>query len=578
MRKFTSILLLLTLVGTLNAQTAVTDITSIVNGKVYNIVAERGTMGASATSRNAISTAKYKTADTSTDFFKWTIYKSEKGNYYIYNIGKEMFLGEQSTTKDASVPMSNIPAKVTFKATNKPATYPVMFKTTDNANCVINHSASFGEGLITWNGGWNDLNDTGNCHKILQLDEQLDDNILETIADVVTRYENAVVEDLTYTVSDIAGNQYSGAYRGYKDFSSPAFTGAFGYTLRDDAWDGSHYTATIDFAYPVSKVGGATNETLLAINSRYIRNVEDNYIKVQTTGVAPVDASCLWAIYPSFDNGAFTFAVMNISTGRYIYINDGATAGHNTKGKITLNENPTMFTLDSEKDFKVSGKNLYLSINSPSRDTDVWLGLHGNTHSGTDIAAGNLSQYTVAIGSAKYATFYAPVAVAVPDGVTAHTVAIDGDWAVLSSALTVIPAYTGVVLYSETPATYIFEVTASSGTVDNNALCGTVATAYVSEDAYVLSIKDGQVGFYKAEMNNDAKTAFLNNHHKAYLPMSAGAQDAPYYSFSFEGTTGIGNVQGADSEAVIYDLTGRRVQQVNKSGIYIVNGKQMLVK
>jgi hypothetical protein len=40
----------------------------------------------------------------------------------------------------------------------------------------------------------------------------------------------------------------------------------------------------------MSKVGGDTNETLLAINGKYIRAVGNN-VKVQTTNVAAVDAN-----------------------------------------------------------------------------------------------------------------------------------------------------------------------------------------------------------------------------------------------------------------------------------------------
>ncbi|MBQ8336349.1 MAG: hypothetical protein IJY44_02315 [Bacteroidaceae bacterium] len=44
-----------------------------------------------------------------------------------------------------------------------------------------------------------------------------------------------------------------------------------------------------------------------------------------------------------------------------------------------------------------------------------------------------------------------------------------------------------------------------------------------------------------------------------------------------DGTTGIENVE-ADAAQVIYDLTGRRIDSITKAGIYIVNGKKVLVK
>ena len=56
------------------------------------------------------------------------------------------------------------------------------------------------------------------------------------------------------------------------------------------------------------------------------------------------------------------------------------------------------------------------------------------------------------------------------------------------------------------------------------------------------------------------------------------AYGAASYSFRFgEGTTGIENVEVESASNVIYDLTGRKVNAVER-GIYIINGKKVLVK
>ena len=168
----------------------VANLEEIENGKIYTFTTSRGWMGASETENNAISTAlaaNNVTGSKENTYFQWSVYKSDKNNYYIYNVGKGMFLGEQSTDKDAIVPMSDTPAKVTFQTTNK-SVYPFMFKTTDNTSCVINHSTQFGKGLITWNGGWEDKNDDGNCHQIVLVGD-LDNNVLTTIKNAVEAYE-----------------------------------------------------------------------------------------------------------------------------------------------------------------------------------------------------------------------------------------------------------------------------------------------------------------------------------------------------------------------------------------------------
>ena len=394
----------------------------------------------------------------------------------------------------------------------------------------------------------------------------------------ITEFESKVEKTLTYTLTDIAGNEFTGTYEGYVGESLPTFTGATGYSLTNGVWDGTNYTATINFVYPVSnKKDGITNEVLLAqFGNKYWHAVGTN-IKVQTTTVAAVDANCLWAIYPSLSEGVFTFEIMNVATGKYIHT-DAAAAAHNSEGTIVLSEIPTEFVINSDKDFKIADKSLYISINS-TNDTDVYLGLWGNTHNGTNVTSSTLPQYDVEITDVKYATLYAPVAVTVPDGVTAHTVTINGDWATLSEPLATIPAYTGVVLYSETAQTYTFNVTTTDVTVENNDLEGTVAATYVNDNAYVLGVKDGAVGFYIATTEGQAAGTFLNNHHKAYLPKPEGSSAASY-SFRFgEGTTGIDEItENREQSTVIYDLTGRRVEEITEPGIYIVGGKKVLVK
>ena len=379
-----------------------------------------------------------------------------------------------------------------------------------------------------------------------------------------------------YTLTDMAGNEFTGYFYGEANVAKPTLTGAYGYTLTDEVWENGNYTATINFAYPVSRIGGATNETLLTINglNKFIRAVGDD-VKVQS---ADVDANCLWAIYPTFNNGAFTFTIMNVATGKYVKTTK-TSATHNAQGTVVLSNKTeaTSFVIGANNEFKVGG--LFLSINSPSRDTDVYLGVYGSEHDGTNIIEKSLTKYEATITDAKYATFYAPVAVTVPAGVTAHTVTINGEWATLSEALTVIPAYTGVVLYSENAGTYALTVTNEQvAPIKNNALKGTVAATYVGDDAYVLTNgKDGAC-FGIADKNQLEGMAWLNNHHKAYLYIST-SQNVAAYSFRFGGnTTAVEEVETENAEAVIYDLSGRRINEITEAGIYIVNGKKVLVK
>ena len=182
----------------------------------------------------------------------------------------------------------------------------------------------------------------------------------------------------------------------------------------------------------------------------------------------------------------------------------------------------------------------------------------------------------VTVTAAGYATLYAPVAVELPAGVTAHTVTINGEWATLSEITSgVIPANTGVVLEGE--GSFDFAIKTTDATADSD-LRGSAATTYYTEPGtyYALALVDDEVGFYRDEFNN---SRFQNNSHKAYLYMP-DAQEIAFYSFRFgEDTTAIDEVKTENGEVkVIFDLTGRRVSEITSPGIYIVNGKKVLVK
>ena len=90
---------------------------------------------------------------------------------------------------------------------------------------------------------------------------------------------------------------------------------------------------------------------------------------------------------------------------------------------------------------------------------------------------------------------------------------------------------------------------------------------------------DGVVGLYKAEMNGGV---FLNNANKAYLPVSAltaSAQGAKALKFRFDDqTTGINGVATGKKPEVIFDLYGRKVNNATAPGLYIINGKKVMVK
>lgn len=180
----------------------------------------------------------------------------------------------------------------------------------------------------------------------------------------------------------------------------------------------------------------------------------------------------------------------------------------------------------------------------------------------------------VSISAARYATIYAPVALTIPEGVEAYAADFTDGKVMLTPVEATIPANTGVVLEGN-EGTYDFAITTTDATV-NSALSGNKATANVADDAtaYILSKGTQGVGFYK--LNSTERTIQGG---RAFYTVPASTEAAIAFIFGGE-VTDINNAvsNDAQSNAPIYDLTGRKVAKAVKGGLYIQNGRKFIVK
>lgn len=168
------------------------------NGKVYTFKTARGYMytDASISETDVLSTAKHAaTFDKNDARFQWTVYKSGEGNYYIYNLGADKFIGTVPTEEgNVSIPLSALPAtkSLTFK-TSASLDYPIMISV--NGVSVLNHNGGEGNGCISWSDGWGNLSDAGSNHKV-ELVGDLSAELIAAIEAKVTEFET----EFDYTV------------------------------------------------------------------------------------------------------------------------------------------------------------------------------------------------------------------------------------------------------------------------------------------------------------------------------------------------------------------------------------------
>lgn len=179
-------------------------------------------------------------------------------------------------------------------------------------------------------------------------------------------------------------------------------------------------------------------------------------------------------------------------------------------------------------------------------------------------------------GDKKYASAYLPFAVSNVAGATAYTGALNTEkTAIDMTATTAVPANTGFVLVgtADKATLTIGEAAAISGT---NALTGsnfnTALTDATRANYLVFGVNNGTVGFYAPSSSVPSIPA-----NKAYINASAVAGSAIALNFG-NTVTGINaaTINNGESNAPIYDLSGRRVWAPVKGGLYIQNGKKLV--
>ena len=195
-----------------------------------------------------------------------------------------------------------------------------------------------------------------------------------------------------------------------------------------------------------------------------------------------------------------------------------------------------------------------------------------------------VNTHTLKVGTSGYATLMLGYNATIPAETTCYKAVANGTYATLTAIEEGTLAANTAVLVKAKAGDYVFEPVDYASAVEGNELRGTLSTKNIAPESgttcYVLANKNG-VGFYRAELNQnaagaDGETHFLNNANKAYLPARAVTASARFLSYYYGTETAIESIEAETAtDAVVYDLAGRRVKAAQK-GLYIVNGKVVI--
>ena len=243
-----------------------------------------------------------------------------------------------------------------------------------------------------------------------------------------------------------------------------------------------------------------------------------------------------WDLTPNSTAYGWAFA---LNEGKYTITGKG----NNNKNKLGTNDNATS-----------AGSTCY--------------GDKNNANIYWTIAEYNPACY-VTVTDAEWATWVTPADIDFTD-VDAYIVKEITDGKAQLVKVDNAPEGTPVIINAE-KGTYQLDTAEDATKVEDNKLKISDGETVKGAGYYVLANINNEVGFYELDANYTLAKG------KVYLEYKAD-NGVKFVGFDFGGeTTAIKSVETAAENAVIYNLAGQRVQNPS-AGIYIINGKKVLVK
>ena len=307
------------------------------------------------------------------------------------------------------------------------------------------------------------------------------------------------------------------------------------------------------------------------------------------------DFSFLWQLEGDAENG---YKLKNLNADGYYVAGSGAAtvgdvAGASVMeiGEGTSNVNVTLKVTNNES----LGEDVYLNAhhcddskkgNPNSHAIGTWR--NGAADEGNLWEFSEVTELPLTVSAAGYATVNYPVAVQLPEDVTAYGVAEENATEIVLSELTltdgVLPAATPVLVAAAEGTHTLTLLPSNDEAAMQTGFSGTTLSEVIADgvNAYILAKHEGDdaAKFYELAANEGETTTNRTlGTNKAYY-VANGAAAASFTLRFGETTTGIDSVEAAtDADTdVYYDLSGRRVLYPTK-GIYVkADGTKVFLK
>lgn len=541
--------------------------------------------------------------------------KADYGTF-IYSLGKNAYL---ATGDDSSVSFATTPTTATINTSGNDATYKYYITTSNNRQVNFNDY-----GRETGVSGYGTSKDAGSLFTFVENTEYtVDEATITTIKKAIETYTKE------YYLNDVEGIKSHLGEVGYPtqadyDALKTALNTATTKDAATTAWQNFYNSVKYPEdgkAYYIEGVSrGGTRTGYVYYNG--------TQLKFATELATPMPDEAIYYCHKLGDR-KYMFTTKDGKYLMYATDSNGERKGmedaydankntltlqpmsYNASSPYTCNNDVLTVNKNTVGLFLIRGKRAY---NAQWANYDFYL--MAGFHSGDFHASGNTSVYyttnaqtsafkfvevpqpqnntittrAVRLSDAadaetyNLATYSSPFATTLPNDMKAYTVKNEnGTYNLSRLNLTdqVLPANTGVILASNEANTFIPvpATTAPEAPTDNQlqATSGAAVTVDAATNAYIFTAKDN-VAFFGLLSNNPNMRSIKA--FKAYL--TVGSNAAPRLSLNFGDdnvTTGINTITNGEQKAdIIYDLSGRRVMNIQRAGIYIVNGQKRLIK